>query len=87
MRIRKLESIPPSFHRGLFHLIPPGYGCTVWAQAQNWWVLPSNGAVEREQAWKSSLKKVFLNVTFETSGPGGSRHVGAGRHPKNVSGI
>jgi hypothetical protein len=44
---------------------------TVWAQAQNWWVLPSNGAVERGKLEEIKLKKkVFLNVTFETSGPG-----------------
>jgi len=44
---------------------------TVWAQAQNWWVLPSNGAVERGKLEEIKLKKkVFLNVTFETAGPG-----------------
>src|SRR6187399_3277785 len=44
---------------------------SVWAQAQNWWVLPATGAAERGKLEEIKLKKkVFLNVTFETSGPG-----------------
>ena len=44
---------------------------SIWAQSQNWWVLPATGAAERGKLEEIKLKKkVFLNVTFETSGPG-----------------
>jgi len=72
MRIRKFRGyFPRVFTTVCFTLILLAITGTVWAQAQNWWVLPSNGAVERGKLEEIKLKKkVFLNVTFETSGPG-----------------
>jgi hypothetical protein len=46
-------------------------GTSVWAQAQNWWVLPASGAGERGKLEEIKIKKkVYLNVTFDNSGPG-----------------
>ena len=72
MRIRKFSVFSPRiFATVCFTLILLTITMTVWAQAQNWWVLPSNGAAERGKLEEIKLKKkVFLNVTFETSGPG-----------------
>jgi hypothetical protein len=72
MRIYKLREYSPRiFTTVCFTLFLLAITTTVWAQAQNWWVLPSNGAVERGKLEEIKLKKkVFLNVTFETSGPG-----------------
>jgi hypothetical protein len=72
MRIRKFrEYFPRIFTTVCFTLILLAITTTVWAQAQNWWVLPSNGAAERGKLDEIKLKKkVFLNVTFETAGPG-----------------
>jgi hypothetical protein len=72
MRIRNFrEHSPRVFTTVCFTLLLMAITTTVWAQAQNWWVLPSNGAVERGKLEEIKLKKkVFLNVTFETSGPG-----------------
>ena len=47
------------------------FASSIWAQSQNWWVLPATGAAERGKLEEIKLKKkVFLNVTFETSGSG-----------------
>ena len=72
MRIRKFGEVSPRISTTVcFTLILLAITTTVWAQAQNWWVLPSNGAAERGKLEEIKLKKkVFLNVTFETSGPG-----------------
>jgi hypothetical protein len=72
MRIRKFrEYSRPFFTTVFFTLLLMAITTTVWAQAQNWWVLPSNGAIERGKLDEIKLKKkVFLNVTFETAGPG-----------------
>ena len=72
MRIGKFRGYPPRvFTTVCFILLLLAMATTIWAQAQNWWVLPSNGAVERGKLEEIKLKKkVFLNVTFETSGPG-----------------
>lgn len=72
MRIRKFREYSPRIFTtvccALFLLTGTA---TFWAQAQNWWVLPTNGAAERGKLEEIKLKKkVFLNVTFETSGPG-----------------
>jgi hypothetical protein len=68
-KIRK--NFPRVFKTVSFTLLLLAITTSVWAQAQNWWVLPSNGAVERGKLEEIKLKKkVFLNVTFETSGPG-----------------
>src|SRR4051812_46118884 len=72
MRIRKFrEYSRPFFTTVFFTILLMAITTTVWAQAQNWWVLPSNGAIERGKLEEIKLKKkVFLNVTFETAGPG-----------------
>lgn len=72
MRIGKLREYSPRvFTTVCFTLLLLAMITTVLAQAQNWWVLPSNGAAERGKLEEIKLKKkVFLNVTFETSGPG-----------------
>ena len=72
MRIRKFrECSPRIFTTVCFTLFLLAITTIVWAQAQNWWVLPANGAAERGKMEEIKLKKkVFLNVTFETSGPG-----------------
>jgi len=72
MRIGKFrDHSPQGFTTVCFTLILMAITTTVWAQAQNWWVLPSNGAVERGKLEEIKLKKkVFLTVTFETAGPG-----------------
>ena len=72
MRIGKIREYSPRiFTTVCFTLLLLAITTTVWAQAQNWWVLPSNGAAERGKLEEIKLKKkVFLNVTFETSGPG-----------------
>jgi hypothetical protein len=68
-KIRK--NFPRVFKTVSFTLLLLAITTSIWAQAQNWWVLPSNGAVERGKLEEIKLKKkVFLNVTFETSGPG-----------------
>jgi hypothetical protein len=72
MRIRKFRGYSPRlFTMVCFTLLLLAIAAAVSAQAQNWWVLPSNGAIERGKLEEIKLKKkVFLNVTFETSGPG-----------------
>jgi len=46
-------------------------GTTVWAQSQNWWILPASGPAERGKLDEiKTMKKVFLNVTFDNSGAG-----------------
>jgi len=72
MRIRKFRGYSPRvFTMVCFTLLLLAIAAVVSAQAQNWWVLPSNGAIERGKLEEIKLKKkVFLNVTFETSGPG-----------------
>jgi hypothetical protein len=72
MRISKRkENFPRVFTTVCLTLILLAITTTVWAQAQNWWVLPASGAAERGKMEEIKLKKkVFLNVTFETSGPG-----------------
>jgi len=72
MRIGKFREHPPRvFTTVCFTFLLLSIATTAWAQAQNWWVLPSNGAVERGKLEEIKLKKkVFLNVTFDTSGPG-----------------
>jgi hypothetical protein len=71
MRIRKFRDCSPRITKVCFTFFLLAITTTVWAQAQNWWVLPSNGAAERGKLEEIKLKKkVFLNVTFETSGPG-----------------
>ena len=72
MRIRKFREYSTRiFTTVCFILFLLTVTATIWAQAQNWWVLPSNGAAERGKLEEIKLKKkVFLTVTFETSGPG-----------------
>jgi hypothetical protein len=72
MRNGKLRKYPPRvFITVSFTLLLLILATSVWAQAQNWWVLPATGAAERGKMEEIKLKKkVFLNVTFETSGPG-----------------
>ena len=72
MRIGKVREYSPRvFTTVCFTLLLLALTTSVWAQAQNWWVLPANGAAERGKMEEIKLKKkVFLNVTFETSGPG-----------------
>jgi len=44
---------------------------TAWAQSQNWWILPSIGPAERGKLEEiKAMKKVYLNVTFDSSGAG-----------------
>jgi len=65
------EYFPRSFTTVCFTLLLLSMTTFVWAQAQNWWVLPSTGPAERGKMEEIKLKKkAFLNVTFETSGPG-----------------
>src|SRR6187399_1636804 len=65
------ENFPRVFTPVCFTLLLLSITCLASAQAQNWWVLPSTGAAERGKMEEIKLKKkVFLNVTFETSGPG-----------------
>jgi len=65
------KCFPRVFTTVCFTLLLLAMTTSVWAQAQNWWVLPSTGAAERGKMEEIKLKKkVFLNVTFETSGPG-----------------
>jgi len=46
-------------------------GTTAWAQSQNWWILPASGPAERGKLDEiKTMKKVFLNVTFDNSGAG-----------------
>lgn len=43
----------------------------VWAQTNNWWMLPTAGASERGKIEEIKIKKkVYLNVTFDNAGPG-----------------
>jgi len=65
------EYFPRVFTTVCFTLLLLSMTTLASAQAQNWWVLPSTGAAERGKMEEIKLKKkVFLNVTFETSGPG-----------------
>jgi len=72
MRISTLRKYSPRVSTSVcFTLLLLVTTTSVWAQAQNWWVLPASGAAERGKMEEIKLKKkVFLNVTFETSGPG-----------------
>jgi len=72
MRNRNLrECFPRAFTTVCFTLLLLSMTTFVWAQAQNWWVLPSTGPSERGKMEEIKLKKkAFLTVTFETAGPG-----------------
>ena len=54
-----------------FTLLLLSTSTAVWAQANNWWMLPTGGAAERGKIEEIKIKKkVYLNVTFDNTGPG-----------------
>lgn len=65
------KSFPRIFTTACFTFFLLTLTATVWAQAQNWWVIPTQGAGERGKIDELKLKKkVYLNVTFDSTGPG-----------------
>src|SRR5207244_12888566 len=72
MRIAKFEKVFPRVLKTVcFTLFLLALCTTVWAQSQNWWVLPSSGAAERGKIDEiKNLRKVYLIVTFDSSGAG-----------------
>jgi len=62
---------PRVFKTVCFALLLLTTSAAVWAQSQNWWVLPATGPAERGKIDEIKImKKVYLNVTFESGGPG-----------------
>ena len=72
MRIAKIgKSSPRVLWTACITLILLALCTTVWAQSQNWWVLPTTGPAERGKLDEiKTAKKVYLNVTFDSSGAG-----------------
>ena len=72
MRIARIEKISPRVIATVcFTAILLALSTAVWAQAQNWWVLPAQGAAERGKIEEIKLKKkVYVSVAFDSSGPG-----------------
>jgi len=64
-------SSPRAISTVCFTLILLVSSTAVWAQAQNWWILSAQGAAERGKIDEiKTKKKVYVNVTFDSSGPG-----------------
>src|SRR5437763_11837513 len=71
MRIGKIRANSPRVLAVFFTLLLLTLGTVISAQSQNWWVLQATGASERGKLDEiKTMKKVYVNVTFENAGPG-----------------